>query len=59
MKIVIAPDSFKGTLRAVEVCRIWRQAIAEACPVAELVCLPMSDGGEGSLQSVEFSTHAK
>ncbi|MBQ9368786.1 MAG: glycerate kinase [Victivallales bacterium] len=59
MKIVIAPDSFKGTLRAVEVCRIWRQAFAETCPAAELVCLPMSDGGEGSLQSVEFSTHAK
>ena len=59
MKIIIAPDSFKGTLRAVEVCRIWKQAFAEACPTAELVCLPMSDGGEGSLQSVEFSTHAK
>ena len=59
MKIVIAPDSFKGTLRAVEVCRIWKQAFAEACPAAELVCLPMSDGGEGALQSVEFSTHAK
>ena len=59
MKVVIAPDSFKGTLRAVEVCRIWKQAFAEACPSADLVCLPMSDGGEGALQSVEFSTHAK
>ncbi|MBR4672971.1 MAG: glycerate kinase [Victivallales bacterium] len=59
MKVVIAPDSFKGTLRAVEVCRIWKQAFAEAYPNAELVCLPMADGGEGSLQSVEFSTHAK
>ena len=59
MKIVIAPDSFKGTLRAVEVCRIWRQAFAEVCPTVELVCLPMADGGEGSLQSVEFSTHAQ
>lgn len=59
MKIVIAPDSFKGTLRAVEVCRIWKQAFEEACPTAELVCLPMADGGEGSLQSMEFSTHAQ
>ncbi len=59
MKVVIAPDSFKGTLRAIEVCRIWKQAFAEVCPSAELVCLPMSDGGEGALQSVEFSTHAK
>ena len=58
-KIVIAPDSFKGTLRATQVCGIWRRAFQKACPEAELVLLPMADGGEGSLEAVLAATGAK
>ena len=58
-KVVIAPDSFKGTLRATEVCGIWRRAFEYAYPEAELVCLPMADGGEGSLEAVLCATGAE
>ena len=52
MKVVIAPDSFKESLPAVEVAaaiaRGWRQVF----PQAELCLLPMADGGEGTLDAV-------
>ncbi|MDO4288715.1 MAG: glycerate kinase [Eubacterium sp.] len=52
MKIVIAPDSFKGSLSAQEVCRIVGEAAAQALPEAKLVQLPVSDGGEGMVDSL-------
>ncbi len=58
-KIVIAPDSFKGTLRATQVCNIWRRAFQKVCHEVELVCLPMADGGEGSLEAVLAATGAR
>ncbi len=48
MKIVIATDSFKGTLKAYEACEIIAKAIAEITPDALLVIKPMADGGEGT-----------
>ncbi|MBR0457704.1 MAG: glycerate kinase [Victivallales bacterium] len=59
MKIVVAPDSFKGTLRAVEVCEIWREALCKHLPGAEVICVPMSDGGEGALEAVSAATKAQ
>ena len=47
MKIVIAPDSFKGTLTAAEVCEIVARAFASVYPGAEIQSLPLADGGEG------------
>lgn len=44
-KIVIAPDSFKGSLSAVSFCQVARQAL----PRVQAVCLPIADGGEGTL----------
>ena len=49
MKILIAPDSFKGTLTALEVADIISRAIGNN---AECECLPLSDGGEGFGDSV-------
>lgn len=48
MKVVIATDSFKGTLKAYEACEIIAKAIAEITPDAQLVLKPMADGGEGT-----------
>ena len=45
--ILIAPDSFKGTLDAYAVCEIARDAILEMNPDARVRMLPMADGGEG------------
>lgn len=50
-KIVIAPDSFKGTMSAGEVCRILSGAVRKLCPEAEITCIPMSDGGEGLVEA--------
>ena len=52
MKIVIAMDSFKGTLTACQACDIVAEAIAESTPDASLVIKPMADGGEGTAQAM-------
>ena len=48
MKIVVALDSFKGSLTAVQVCDIVAGAIRAVRPDAEVVTKPMADGGEGT-----------
>ncbi|NMA20056.1 MAG: glycerate kinase [Lentisphaerae bacterium] len=52
MKIIFAPDSFKGTIRSPEVCNILQKAFQEELPGAQYVCLPMADGGEGTVEAV-------
>ncbi|MBR5562519.1 MAG: glycerate kinase [Clostridia bacterium] len=47
MKILIAPDSFKGTLTAQEVCDIIGQAFADTINHIKITKLPAADGGEG------------
>ena len=49
MKIVVAPDSFKECLTAREVARVLADAIQERFPAAEIVSIPLADGGEGTL----------
>lgn len=51
MKIVIAPDSFKGTLSSLEVSDIIKKCIENIMPEAEILTVPVADGGEGSLDS--------
>jgi len=48
MKIVVAMDSFKGSLTAVRACDIVAEAIRSAMPDAVVVMKPMADGGEGT-----------
>lgn len=50
MKIVIAPDSFKGSLSATEVCDIMESSIRKSLKTAEIVKIPLSDGGEGLVE---------
>ncbi|GAA5189881.1 glycerate kinase [Ferrimonas gelatinilytica] len=52
MKIVIAPDSFKESLTALEVCEAIEQGFKAVWPDAEYRQLPMADGGEGTVQSL-------
>ena len=51
MRVVLAPGSFKGTFDAVEVARVFEEALAGR---AETVSLPMSDGGDGFLAVVRY-----
>lgn len=47
VRILIAPDSFKGSLTANQFCQIAEHMILQAMPDAEVIRLPLSDGGEG------------
>ena len=49
MKIVIAPDSYKGCLPARGVASAMAAGVREACPEAEILVQPLADGGEGTL----------
>ena len=50
-KIILAPDSFKGTMTSAEVCGELAAAIRGIYPEAEIISLPVADGGEGSVDS--------
>ena len=51
-KILIASDSFKGSLSAAEACRIIAQQARQCFPQAEVLELPVADGGEGLVQVI-------
>src|SRR4030088_3162892 len=48
-RIVVAPDSFKGSIGAAEAATALAEGWHRARPGDELVCLPLADGGEGTL----------
>ena len=50
-RYVLVPDSFKGTLGSGEICAILREEILRAKPDAEMVSIPVADGGEGSVDA--------
>ncbi|WP_347552711.1 glycerate kinase [Pseudalkalibacillus hwajinpoensis] len=56
MKIVIAPDSFKGSLSAMEAAEAIDRGIKKAIPETETVLLPIADGGEGTLETLVAAT---
>ena len=49
MRVVIAPDSFKGTIDAAGAAAALAAGWLEVRPGDELICLPLADGGEGTL----------
>lgn len=49
MKILLAPDKFRGSLDAPQVCEAMAEGIRMVSPAIEVVSLPMADGGEGTL----------
>ena len=49
MKIILAIDSFKGSLTSLEAEESVSQAIVQRFPQATVVCTPIADGGEGTL----------
>ncbi|WP_192987878.1 glycerate kinase [Carnobacterium mobile] len=59
MKIVIAPDSFKESLTALEAANAIEEGFKQVFPDAEYVKVPMADGGEGTVQSLVDATKGK
>jgi glycerate kinase len=56
MKIIIAPDSFKGSLTAVQAAEAMAAGVRRVRPDAEVVLLPLADGGEGTVESLVLAT---
>lgn len=52
VKIVIAPDSFKESVSAPDAAAAIARGVKAACPGAHTVCIPMADGGEGTVEAV-------
>ncbi len=52
MRIVLAPDSFKGSMSATKACLAMQDGIRSVVRDAEIVHLPMADGGEGTIESL-------
>ena len=50
-KVILIPDSFKGTMSSSEICQIMRSVILEHYPDCEVVSIPVADGGEGSVDA--------
>ncbi len=52
MKVLIAPDKFKGTLTALQVCHAVEEGLSGMPDAPEIIRLPLADGGEGSLAAL-------
>ncbi len=59
MRIVIAPDSFKECLTATQVASAISEGILRIFPEAEIICIPMADGGEGTVKSLVAATRGR
>jgi glycerate 2-kinase len=59
MRIVIAPDKFKGSLTADQAGRAMAEGALLAEPEAQIILCPMADGGEGTVEAVATATGAQ
>lgn len=50
MKIILAPDKFKGSLTGNEFCDVVTIGIKKTIPTAEIIRLPLADGGDGTIE---------
>ncbi len=56
LKVVVAPDSFKECLSAPQVAEAMAAGVRAAAPDGEVTCVPMADGGEGTVQALVAAT---
>ncbi|MBR6739656.1 MAG: glycerate kinase [Clostridia bacterium] len=56
MKIVVAPDSFKGTVSSLRASELISESFARVFPSADIVSLPIADGGEGTVEAIALAT---
>lgn len=52
MRIVIAPDSFKGCLNALNAALAMRRGVHRVYPDSVIDMIPMADGGEGTVEAI-------
>ncbi|MBQ1250094.1 MAG: glycerate kinase [Clostridia bacterium] len=51
-KIILAPDSFKGTISSLDICNIMKEAALRSFPDCQVISIPVADGGEGTVDSM-------
>ena len=56
MKIVIAPQAFKGSISAMEVSKAIQEGVINVFPDSEIILCPVADGGDGTLETLVAST---
>ena len=59
MKILIAADSFKDALPALEVCQAMARGLRRALPQSETILFPMADGGEGTAEILTYHSRGQ
>lgn len=52
---ILVPDSFKGTLSAIEVCNIMKSSIKKLYRDANIISVPVADGGEGTVEAFLYA----
>ncbi|NLH45019.1 MAG: glycerate kinase, partial [Acholeplasmataceae bacterium] len=56
MRFIVAPDSYKGSLSALEVANSIARGILKVFPEAEVLKVPIADGGEGTVEALVTAT---
>src|SRR2546430_2791221 len=59
MKVVVAPNSFKGTMSATQAARAIAKGVHEAFPEAAVIEVPVADGGEGTAEALVTANHGR
>ncbi len=58
-KVIIAPDSFKESLSAFEISKVIEKAFKKVYPNIEAICLPLADGGEGTVDALLYNLNGE
>src|SRR4030081_1005309 len=59
MRIVIAPNAFKGSLSALDAAEAIAEGVRAAASDADLVLVPIADGGDGTVDALVAATHGE
>lgn len=59
MKVVVAMDSFKGCISSIDGSQAVALGIHDVWPEAEVDCIPLADGGEGTVEALVAATGGK
>src|SRR5207237_10019222 len=59
MKVVVAPNAFKGTLTASQAASAIARGVREVFPDAEIVQVPVADGGDGTVEALVDANHGE
>jgi len=59
MRVIAAPNAFKGCLSAGQAAEAIRRGVLKACPQSDVLCVPVADGGDGLLEVAVEALHGE